>query len=251
MIARLLSASVILGALSSGALAADLPNTKGPPAFPPPPVFTWTGVYIGGQAGYQWGANNPSFDLAPGDIFVGYPPGSVSQGVVGGGHIGYNYQLSPFEIGQVVIGIEGDVEGTSYAGTGLDPTSTFFHTTNIAIEGSVRGRIGWAWDRVLIYGTGGVALASIRNTAGIAAGPTLFSQTDGRVGWTVGGGVEYALDQNWTIRGEYRYTNYGDYDFPLVAGTALREQAIDNRAEMGFSYKFDFFEPPAPVVAKY
>lgn len=246
MIRKFLVSAATLVTMTGGAFAADLPNVKGPPVFaPPPPVFSWTGVYIGGQVGYQWGTSDPTF-VGPGNVFIGTPPGYNDAGVVGGGHAGFNYQVSQF-----VFGIEGDIEGTSYSGSGLAVAGAFYDNSRADIEGSVRGRIGWAWDRVLFYGTGGVAFASISNSAGVVGFPATFSSTTGQVGWTAGGGVEYAIDPNWSVRVEYRYTDFGSYDFPLVAGFALREHETDNRVEAGFSYKFDFGAPPMPVVAKY
>lgn len=252
---RLVASAAMLSALSMSALAADLPNTKGPPAFappPPPPVFSWTGFYIGGQVGYEWGTSAPSLVFKPTYTFEDPFNSYNDQGVVGGLHAGYNYQISEF-----VVGIEGDVEGSSYNGssmTGLptcSPGCTL--STRSDIQGSIRGRIGWAWDRVLFYGTGGAAFASIRNA--LQYETLVDSQTFGRVGWTAGGGVEYAIDPNWSVRVEYRYTDYGAYYLDLIntdGGVAsVRERERDNRVEAGFSYKFDMFAPPAPVVAKY
>jgi len=225
----LMSTVVILGAMGT-ASAADLPNTKAPPAFvpPPPPVFTWTGVYIGGQIGYQWGTDSA---VGPRGIGASYS----ASGVTGGAHVGYNYQM-----GQFVAGIEGDVNGSSYNGT----TALGAIGTRENVDGSVRGRVGVAWDRALIYATGGAAFGGIDNTyPGLTISHT-------RVGWTVGGGIEYAIDNNWSVRAEYRYTDYGTYaDFPF--GLPITHDETDNRVQVGFSYKFDMFAPPAPVVAKY
>jgi outer membrane immunogenic protein len=256
MIARLLAASALLGALSSAALAADLAP---PPVYPPPPpVFTWTGVYVGGQIGYQWGESQNPYVYADADPGVPVFPLQLShtdEGIVGGAHVGYNWQISQF-----VIGLEGDVNGSDYQGTSTYPypTASFLNTesTRIGIEGSVRGRVGFAWDRVLIYGTGGVAFASINNSVEVPVVDAYASASTGRVGWTAGGGIEYAIDNNWSIRAEYRYTDYGNvsYAFPstsVLTGYSVSKCITDNMATGGFSYKFDMFAPPAPVVAKY
>jgi outer membrane immunogenic protein len=256
----LLATAAFFGVVGS-ALAADLPNTKGPPVFapPPPPVFTWTGFYVGGQAGYEWGRTVGDLYTDPG-VFIEHLPGYDASGVVGGLHAGYNYQINQF-----VLGIEGDVEGSSYDGAGADlgvfrPFTAY--TTRIPVQGSIRGRVGFAWDRVLFYGTGGAEFADIRNTyttpgipgvaaAGIPAGFDSFST--GRVGWTVGGGIEYAFDPNWSIRAEYRYTDFGTFNERLVntyPGDFVHLHVYDNAVRVGFSYKFDMFAP-APVVAKY
>jgi outer membrane immunogenic protein len=140
------------------------------------------------------------------------------------------------------------VNGADYTGNGSDVLGlSLSHRT--AVDGSMRGRAGIVFDRILVYGTGGVAFASIRNSVG------LDTQTVGRVGWTAGGGVEYAIDNNWSVRGEYHYTDYGHYDLDLVNTSgglfSDRFHDKDNRVQAGFSYKFDMFVPPAPVIAKY
>jgi outer membrane immunogenic protein len=251
-------------ALSGSAFAADLPTTKGPPVFAPPPVFTWTGAYVGAQAGYEWGRTSGALFTDPGTFVEGLPSYDASGGV-GGVHIGYNYQISQF-----VLGIEGDVEGSSYDGTGGPvglPRPFTSYSTRIPVQGSIRGRVGIAWDRVLFYATGGAEIADIENTyvspgiapiigaaffPGIPAGSDSFSS--GRVGWTVGGGVEYAIDPNWSVRAEYRYTDFGTFNEYLVntyPGDYVRLHVYDNEVEVGASYKFDLAPPPTPVVAKY
>ena len=166
---KALLTSVALIALSGSALAADLPNTKGPPVFaPPPPVFSWTGFYIGAQGGYEWGRTSGALYTDPGAFIEGLPSYDGS-GVVGGGHLGYDYQVSQF-----VIGLEGDVEGSSYSGTGADPGGVLpfsSYSTRIPIQGSIRGRFGIAWDRVLFYAVGGVELAAIDNDYATPAFP--------------------------------------------------------------------------------
>lgn len=234
MMRKILLTSVALLATSASAFAADLPSRRAPPPayIPPPPIFTWTGVYIGGQIGYMWGRE-------PATFFSSSP-----SGVVGGAHIGYNYQVAQF-----VFGLEGDVNGTSYSGSAATGFGPIFASTKIPVDGSVRGRVGYAWDRTLIYATGGAAFADIKNTY---LGPAGFASTSrSRVGWTVGGGVEYAITNNWSVRAEYRYTDYGRYADAGVLALPVNHHSTDNRVQVGFSYKFDMYAPPAPVLAKY
>ncbi len=101
----------------------------------------------------------------------------------------------------------------------------------------------------MIYGTGGGAYGNFH---------TSYNGTDffntGHFGWTAGGGIEYAIDNNWSVRAEYRYTDYGHFtDSPVTSETfdSISHHIRDNRVQAGFSYKFDLFSPPAPVVAKY
>jgi outer membrane immunogenic protein len=255
MIRAVLLAGVASLMVGSVAIAADLPSSKGPPVYapPPPPMFSWTGIYIGGQVGYEWGHTSPAVDTAGGIPLTGFN----DQGVVGGGHVGYNYELPGFGFGSggFVIGVEGDVNGASYSGTEdvLGAGVLFLHSRT-DLDASVRGRIGLAFDRVLIYGTGGAAFASIHNSIDV---PGVFDEghETGRVGWTAGGGIEYAIDNNWSVRAEYRYTDYGHYDVtytPLGTPVPFRYHDTDNRVQAGFSYKFGDVPPPAPpVVAKY
>ncbi|MGA2636345.1 outer membrane protein [Methylocella sp.] len=283
MLRSLLLSSAAAIALSTGALAADLPSRAPPPVYvPPAPIFTWTGFYIGGQIGYGWGQNNVSF----GDNFGDYDTFNyTTEGVIGGAHVGYNLQLNQF-----VIGLEGDVDGTSigknYSGP-LPFGSNFVNggllseplagNVNVSvhhdIEGSIRGRVGYAWDRVLIYATGGVAFGGFNgnisgNFPGGFFGPnaTAFpafggsaSASSTRVGWTVGGGIEYAVTNSWSIRAEYRYTAFGhstvyadSFTAPILgaSGAFFNRNFNENRIQVGFSYKFDT-AAPAPVVAKY
>ena len=246
MLRKFLVSTVALVAVSGTAFAADLPSRSAPPVYvPPPPIFTWTGIYVGAELGYQFGTSN-AFDQGP--FFPGAIPSYHPSGVIGGGYAGYNWQISQF-----VIGIEGNVDGSSYNASVTDGLG-FVSRTREPISGAVRGRVGYAWDRVLFYATGGVAFASIRNsTFDTLTGA--FDQTDtGRVGWTAGGGVEYAIDNNWSVRADYRYTDYGHYTVfePNTSGDLVRHREFDNKVMAGISYKFAPPPPPAPpVVAKY
>ena len=287
MLRRILLASVAAFGLAGSAFAADLPSRAPPPIYvPPAPIFTWTGFYIGGQVGYAWGKNNVNF----GDNFGDYAAFSYNtSGVIGGAHVGYNLQLSQF-----VIGLEGDVDGTSQSkqfNGSLPFGSTLVGggvisaplggniniNVNHNIEGSIRGRLGYAWDRVLIYATGGVAFGGFNGNVsgnfpgGVLVGgpntpaPVAFGPFGGstsasatRVGWTVGGGLEYAVTNNWSVRAEYRYTDFGhstifanSFITPFGAsGAFFNRHFTENRVQVGFSYKFDT-AVPAPVVAKY
>jgi outer membrane immunogenic protein len=235
------------------------------------PVFTWTGLYVGGQIGYAWGRDPVTWAGTANDLDLAAGAFTQSpQGVIGGAHVGYNLQYNPW----LVIGVEGSVDGTSLSKTVVVPlidlpADTFGSATfnsSASVQGSIRGRLGIAWDRVLIYGTGGIAFTSfntsITDTTGFFTGVpgtnTTISNT--RAGWTAGGGLEYAITDNWWVRAEYRYSNFGtttDYPSPGVLPTggfvAAQHHLTENQAQVGFSYRFDWTAPPAavPVVAKY
>jgi outer membrane immunogenic protein len=230
---QILLASVGAIAIAGSAFAADLPYRAPPPVYlPPPPIFTWTGIYIGGQIGYAWGngSNNfngfdPFFNGGQG-VFLNSSAGGTPNGVIGGGHVGYNYQIN-----QWVLGLEGTVDGTSLSNTAIavfPDGATLRANSNADIQGSIRGRVGIAWDRALIYATGGVAF----------------------------GGIDYAVTNNWSIFAEYRFTNFGSItennfgQLPVGFTFNGSRQLNQNQVQVGFSYKFDLYTPP-PIVAKY
>jgi outer membrane immunogenic protein len=253
---QILLASVGAIAIAGSAFAADLPYRGPPPVYlPPPPIFTWSGLYVGGQIGYAWGTHRVDVDDPTGTIFDSVS--SSPNGVIGGAHIGYNLQ-----IGQWVAGLEGTVDGTSASGNAFVPNNGITVTTRSTVQGSIRARAGIAFDRVLIYATGGVAFADITNLYNDTTGFTTtipgtsesISQT--RAGWTVGGGLEYALTNNWSVRAEYRYSDFGHFanfpftGFPPAGPLSVSGHLTENQVQAGFSYKFTS-NAPAPVVAKY
>jgi outer membrane immunogenic protein len=256
---QILLASVGAIAIAGSAFAADLPYRAPPPVYlPPPPVFTWTGIYLGGQIGYAWGRDDS--DISTLDPAAPFFPVDISlNGVIGGAHAGYNLQIpgwSLFSSSGIVIGLEGTVDGTS-----LDKTVSLFGVpflsvrSNEAVQGSIRGRLGLAFDRVLIYGTGGAAFAAVKNDYALGD-PFFLSEgiSKTRTGWTVGGGLEYAVTNNWSIGAEYRYSDFGrfnDFPFGSIASIPLaRHHVTENQVQGRFSYHFTTFAPP-PVVAKY
>jgi outer membrane immunogenic protein len=232
------------------------------PPPPPIPLFSWTGVYVGGQIGYAWGNDHADVlrfaPAIPAGVFLAHNTFSDSpSGVIGGAHVGYNLQIN-----QWVLGIEGTVDGTSLKKTVFVPflANGVTETTRSEIQGSIRGRIGWAFDRVLVYATGGAAFGGITNTYAIPQ-PAFFlsnSFATTKVGWTVGAGLEYAITDNWSVRAEYRYSDFGrvtDHPFAAVfnPGVVLTSSHhfTQNQVQVGFSYKFNLTPPPVPVVAKY
>ncbi len=239
-------------ALAGSAFAAE----PLPPPPPPAPIFTWTGIYIGGQAGYAWDQDSVSAFFPGAGLSLIPFFGTVSftdkpQGFIGGGHVGYNLQIN-----QWVAGIEGTVDGTTISrGDSIAPVARL--QTRTPVQGSLGLRLGVAFDRVLLYARGGFAFAGIQNfyTTGI---PFFIDEqvSRSRSGWTVGGGIQYAVTDNWSIRGEYRYSDFGhfiDYPFAVLVspfGTlSVQHHLTQNQVQFGVSYKFG--APPVPVVSKY
>ncbi|HEY0293551.1 MAG TPA: outer membrane protein [Hansschlegelia sp.] len=216
--AWLLGAMVALVA-GGAASAADLPAYEPAPAAPVP-SFSWTGAYAGVQAGYDW------FDAD--NKVNGFSPQSKPDGFTVGGYVGYNQQLNGSPL---VLGIETDI---NYSGAdssrGFGAGSSV--RNKIDFTGAVRGRIGYAFDRFLIYGAGGLAYADHDVKArGGGSDDTIA------VGWTIGGGVEAALGDNVSARVEYRYSDFGTDSFS-VAGSRVKSDVTDNRVLLGVGYKF-------------
>jgi outer membrane immunogenic protein len=241
MIRRLLLPMAAAVGLAGPAIAADLPYSQGASAYTPVPIFTWTGFYLGAQLGYAWVGNNLS-GWRPYYAFSGvnYAP----NGIIGGAHAGYNLQFN-----QVVLGVEGDVEGTGINKSyGFGPVA---YGSQIPVEGTIRARLGFALDRALFYVTGGAAFAGVTNTYQSWFGYNSIGRS--RAGWTIGGGLEYAIFNNWSIRAEYRYADFGsttDYPYAAVPGGGVTHHVIENAVRAGFSYKFDGLFGPSAAFAR-
>ena len=260
MLRKVLMTMVAAAAMAGSAFAADLPSRRPPPVayVPPIPIFTWTGFYVGVNAGGAFRANNSvnNNNIA----LLGLPAVANNNGnnarFIGGGQAGVNYQINQF-----VLGVEGD--GQVLVGSNNNNNNNFFgvgnNGNNTRFLGTVRGRGGIAFDRFLVYGTGGVAFGTgptINNFNPflIGAGPFLNNVNNGnnwRVGYAVGAGVEYAFLNNWSLKLEYLYTDLGrsNNNGFLFNNNTFRERNHIVRA--GLNYKFDWFGAPAPVVARY
>lgn len=222
------------------AQAADMPK---PVYRAPPPVvvaaYNWSGFYIGGNVGYGTGDVNATA--------WGQGLSKDINGWFAGGQIGWNWQAvgSPW-----VWGLEGDWQGTDF--------ESDFAVANGFVNGSgfsrlnwfatARGRVGYAWDRVLLYGTGGFAWAENEiGTFGLA-GTQSFTHT----GWTIGGGVEWALVNSWTVKLEYLYLKFSEKDyFPnTINGLGFDADANVHTIKLGLNYRFGYGKDPY-VAARY
>jgi outer membrane immunogenic protein len=283
---KLLLSSVALLGFTAGAMAADLPRRAAPPIYAPVPVFTWTGFYVGVNAGYGWGNSDDNtcfgcfgggvvtVDTTPGGatvaplalpggaLFQGTNGGGNRDGFVGGAQVGFNYQFTPGS--GFVVGVEADIQwlgGDNDKNNGFFGSNLFNHApvapfltpgagivgvpvtgSNVALfnqgGGGVSGsdwfatarlRVGYGFDRVLVYATGGLAFTDNGNNNngffGITNGSQLpaafyvspaaavFGSTVGNgallrnnssndVGWVLGAGVEYAWTNNLTVKVE-------------------------------------------------
>jgi outer membrane immunogenic protein len=166
--------------------------------------YSWAGPYLGGNLGYNWGS-------------VSFAPAKPS-GVSGGVQAGYNWQS-----GALVFGLEGDMQAN-----GASDTFAAWKFSNPWF-GTLRGRIGYAFDNVVFYGTGGLAFGSLR-AANFGA-----TETHTSAGWTIGAGAEFGVAQNWTAKIEYLYVNLSDSRFAI---TSLPNGYQFGLVRFGLNYHF-------------
>ena len=266
-------ALVALGLVAPAAFAAERAVPAYTPPPPPVPVYTWTGCYVGASAGTSYGTSTHSTvgnsALTAGPLGVPVPLAALAppvpaganiadsfnlSGFIGGGQAGCNYQF-----GQWVIGFEGDGSGTNKEGQAQEvPLQPFIvgrqnwvSQTQERWLVTARGKLGltgWGWfgDKTLLYVTGGGAWAKI-DTSEFLLGTVLntgHQESNTRSGWTVGGGIEYALGYGWSVKGEYLYVDFDHYTTfsspPFGNGNiAPRDVKLnDHIFRGGLNYKF-------------
>jgi outer membrane immunogenic protein len=265
MLKRLIiSGLTIIGSVSflGMAQAADLP-VKSSPYIAPAPVWSWTGFYIGGHVGAGWGTTSATLDASslsppapPGFLSGSIPLTNISSsGFLGGVQLGYNYQVSPL----FVVGIEGDF---AWADINGDGPCTVFGGLSFSCKGTanwigdITGRVGLAYDRLLLYVKGGWAWSDndydasgtlpIFGPGGVSISG---SASETRSGGLLGFGIEYAFTQHWTAKIEYNYIDFGTDTITIPisitgvgGGISLNPSvAIDERinlVKVGANYKF-------------
>jgi outer membrane immunogenic protein len=239
---RILLGTVGLFALSlaAPASAADIaaqPYTKAPPAPVPPPVYDWSGFYIGGNGG--WGTSRNCWDLSsffntavtPGVVttFPGLVPEGChnANGGTAGGQIGYRWQASGW-----VFGLEGQGNWANFRGSNVSQFfAPDFNRSRIDAFGLLTGQIGYAWNNVLFYVKGGGAVTGNRFDAFSANGLLLGSASPTRWGGTVGTGFEYGFAPNWSVGVEYDHLFMGNQnvtftDLTVPGGAFLQTDRI-------------------------
>jgi outer membrane immunogenic protein len=269
---RFLLSTVAILTFAGVAAAADLPARRMAPAplVAVVPVFTWTGFYVGIHAGHIWADE----DAVIGDRQnVGFGNGAVpallefdNSGWMGGAQIGFNWQFGAF-----VAGVEADISGTDIG----SESSAFFPGRNLNLPnndpdrvgprvtalnremdwlGTVRARVGFAFDRWMIFGTGGFAFGETSLSGSIvrtnAAGLPNFgdernvfgSDSDTQTGWAAGAGVEYALTNNFTVKAEWIHYDLGDQNVRLSNPSGdfadFRVENAGDIVRLGLNYKF-------------
>jgi outer membrane immunogenic protein len=304
--------AIVAGIFAVPAMAADLPVYKAPP-----PVavaaFSWTGFYVGANIGYSDGRSNNVWDISAANIIVPNAqcgPADVRfcvngqnsnklTGAIGGFQAGYNWQSGRFLAGVETDWQISDQKADQLFNFGFINAGNLFpgafvsgaYTQRLQWLGTLRGRVGITADRVLFYGTGGLAYGQVKIDGsatssgfftGIPGAPACtgpgpfgstcqlanWSNSSTKVGWTVGGGLEAAISNGWTVKVEYLYVDlgtvrtsfatlpgcYGTPIFPggictgVSAGTGnINSRITDNIVRVGFNYRFG----GGAVVAKY
>ncbi|WP_243371184.1 outer membrane protein [Microvirga solisilvae] len=215
---KILLASVALLGFAGVASAADLPARVAPqaPIIAAAPIFTWTGFYAGVNAGFAFNGSDDDGIVFGTDTIFGDSDDDGS--FVGGGQIGYNYQMGSF-----VLGVEGDLQWADFGST-----TYVFPTGTVTVDsddwfGTVRARAGVAFDRALIYATGGWAF------------------TDNRNGWVVGGGLEYAFTNNLSAKVEGLYVNLDEDDFDFAGTNYSTGERDFGVVRAGLNYRFSTY----------
>jgi outer membrane immunogenic protein len=232
---RLVAVAVIAVASYRPVLAADLPT---PSLTPPPPsavFYNWTGFYLGISGGFGTGNSNWS------DGVIGTSGSFPTSGFLVGGTGGFNYQIAEY-----VFGIEGDGDWTNLRGNSGSNCGAISAVvappvgcqTQSQWLATVRGRVGYAFDRILLYGTAGAAFANVQT--GLNPPSTFDSAVE--AGWTVGAGVEVAFAQNWTAKAEYLFVDLPNATCTTVGNCGGATGSIvsfnENIIRAGVNFKF-------------
>jgi outer membrane immunogenic protein len=241
---RILFAGAVAIAAATQAFAADLP----PPMAPPPrapaayvpiaPAWSWSGIYIGLNGGYGFGNSTWSTST------LAISSGSFStNGPQFGVTLGGNYQ-----IGQLVLGVEGDYDWQNIRGSNSSaPCSSIGNTFGGGAGGcdtasnwiaTIRGRVGYAFDRIMVYGTAGGAGTDIKTSSG-----SLPWASSTEFGWTAGGGVEGAITDNLLAKVEYLYADFGNATCSSATNCGVSNATVSLKESMvrvGLNYKFDY-----------
>jgi outer membrane immunogenic protein len=214
----LLAGAAVIALGTMPAPAADIQRRPPMPAQAPvyvPPPYNWTGLYVGINGGGGWGSSEFSAPFTTGSF-------DTSGGLVGG-TLGYNWQM-----GQLVFGLEGDIDWSNIRGSAICGGITTCETRNDWL-GTVRGRLGYAFDRFMPYVTGGLAVGNVKTSVAGFGG-----SDDTRAGWTLGGGIEAAIAGPWTAKVEYLHVDLGNTGSVLGSDASFNADIV----RAGLNYRF-------------
>lgn len=234
-IVSLLAAAFSLGVVQA-ASAADMPMKA--PAYNAPMAVApaWAGFYLGIAGGYGWGTTGHTNEVTG----IGSGTSNSFNGGIFGVTSGYNWQW-----GSIVAGLESDFSWSGIKDT-FNDNGTGFCTgavtcvTNLKWLGTDRARLGYAWDRWLVYATGGLAYGRVEATCCAVIAGLTTDENKWRWGYTVGGGIEMMLMPNWSAKAEYLYVNLGDKTNYRVIGSNDGESVLvrSSIVRVGLNYHF-------------
>jgi outer membrane immunogenic protein len=250
-------ATIVFGLLPLPALAADMAIKTAAPA----PTTGWTGFYLGGNLGYSQSNTTVDTNTVAPPVAVATSQSVTLKGAIGGVQAGYNWQGAS----NWLLGLEADWQDSSEksGGSTIVPFAVpFFVTGTYAANydarilwfGTVRGRVGYAWDRVLFYATGGLAYGETKldgavttnavSLGGPVGGTTAFSQSNVNGGWTIGAGVEGAVARDWTWKAEYLHLDLGSQNVSFVGPLGnetgnVHARFADNVIRVGINYRLN------------
>lgn len=205
-------------------------------------ALSWTGFYLGANGGYGWSQFHDPFIVTNNVGGSTLPFTNINpKGAFGGLQGGYNWQTGMF-----VFGVEGDIQAANIhdSNHATDPANFVDHSRTINWFGTVRGRLGVTFNQVLVYGTGGWAFAHA-NRSNVVNGVAQMESNAFENGFAVGGGVEYAFDRHWSVKGEYQYIGLRSYTpsgpvtgAPTIIVTAQPQNDSFHTVRVGLNYKF-------------
>lgn len=255
--ATLLMAATAL-TFTASAEAADLPArmaTKAPVAVAP--IFSWTGLYVGGHVGGAGVSEDGALIAAPPPLLfpLGTVIGSSGSGIIGGAQIGYNWQVN-----RLVFGVEGDFSFSGVNASVTTPSTLIPGAVNTVTAdynwfATLTSRVGYTVDRWMLYAKGGVAFMNVDYGGNATIGGANFivnRTSDTRSGWTLGVGVEHAFSGNWSWKLEYNYMNFGTERYntsttPFVGVSTTDIDTDTHAVKLGVNYRFG----AAPIIARY
>jgi outer membrane immunogenic protein len=258
IMSKLFRAIISASALLVGTIAANAADlrVKAPPRPVAPPPFSWSGFYIGGNLGGAWSHGTWTDSL----FLLNFDGGNNNGVFIGGGQVGFNYQVS-----NLVFGVEGDFDwaaNNNNATSVITPVGTLQVTSNNRWISTLAGRLGVAFDRVLLYAKGGGGWVGADSfTVTNLTTPATFTGGGSTTlsGWVVGGGLEWAFADNWSARVEYDYLGLNSRTIFIPAGSLVLAgggpdtfTTSGNRnvqmLTVGLNYRFNW---ATPVVARY
>ena len=226
--ALLACATLLAQAVALAAVAADvpaLPRYQGPAPVYEAPAFSWTGLYLGLNGGYGFGTS----DWSSATTGAGLDP----QGALVGGTVGYNWQTGVWVLGGEIDADASWINASTTGGSGLCSGGLGCETHNTFL-GTARARVGYAFDRLMPYVTGGGAFSTVKMSPNTGGGETAF-----KLGWTAGAGLEYAYKGRWSVKLEYLYTDLGTATCGVATcGTETDVSYKANVVRAGLNYRF-------------